>query len=454
MLKNMLTKTFLAAVLLCWSHSWIVAQDNVSGCQMRVETDPPDATVLYDGVSKGAAPVLLSNLRPGDHLVSATKQGYKEVRRTVSLSQGQPTIVKLTLERVLGLVLIHSEPPESDVQINGADRGKTPLLITDLPVGKYRVRVSRAGHLPKEIDLEVADRTPVKIMASLTSDSATCVLTSEPAGASVTLNGVSKGTTPCTIDQIPAGSVAIEVAMDGYVPYSQNLKLVAGQKEELKVILKVVPCELRVESIPPGGRIYVENQFRGEAPLTINDLAPGTYRIRAELKGYEPMARDVELKQAQKLVEEFRLARDCGMFEITTVPAEVTVLIDGQQVGATKPKTAEDDGVSDSLSIDLLSIGEHQVKLTKKGYFDSSFTIEIEKEKTTIRHETMKRNFVPDYEVRTFGNEVIQGVLVEISQAGSIKLEIRPRIFRTIDFKDVKSRRPLHKEPDKKLDQQ
>jgi len=452
---NVLTKTFLAAaLLLCWSHSRVVAQDNVSGCQLRVETDPPEATVLCDGVSKGAAPVVVSNLRPGDHLVLATKQGYKEIRRSVSLVQGQPTLVKLTLERVYGLVLIHSEPTEADVQINGADRGKTPLLITDLPVGKHRARISRPGHLPKEIDLEITDRTPVKIKALLTSDSATCVLTSEPEGAKVTLNGISKGTTPCTIDQIPVGNVAVEVTLDGYAPFKQNLKLAAGQKEELKVVLKTIPCELSVESIPPEARIYVDNQFRGEAPLTISDLAPGKYRIRAELKGYEPDARDVELKQAQKLVEEFRLARDCGIFEISTEPAEVTVFVDGQQSGITKAKAPEEGTASEPLSIDLLSVGQHQVKLTRKGYFDSSFKIEIAKAKTTTRHETLKRNFIPDYEVRTTKGEIIQGVLVEVTPAGNVILETRPRIFQTIDFKDIRARRPLTKEADKKSSQQ
>jgi hypothetical protein len=418
-------------------------------CRLSVETDPPDATVLCDGVSKGAAPLTIADLQPGEHVVSATKRGYNEVRKSVSVAQGQTTSAKLTLEPVLGLVLIHSEPPGCDVQINGADRGKTPLLLTDLPVGRHRVHVNRPGYMPKEVDLDVTDRTPKQIVVNITSDSASLVIDSEPTGAQVMLNGIVKGPTPCTVERIPAGDSSLELTLDGYTPYRQTLKLAAGQKEELKAILKPMPCELTIVSIPPMARIYVENQFRGEAPVTLKDLAPGTYRLRAELKGHEPMARTVEIKQIKQgelqPSEEFRLVRDCGMLELTTEPAGVTVFVDGQQAGVSAPKGGEDEAVSEPLIVDLLAVGTHQVKLTKKGFFPSTFKIDISKEKTATRSVALKRNFVVDYEVRLVNGDTVQGILIEKYGDRSIRMEIKPRIFRTIEDKEIKSQRPLSK---------
>jgi hypothetical protein len=410
-------------------------------CQLRIETDPPDAVVTCDGVSKGMSPATVTDVLPGDHIIGATRKGYRGIQKSITLTQGQPMVVKLALEQLMGLVLIHSDPPQADVRINGADRGKTPMLVIDLPLGKYRVQVSQPGYLPKEIDIVIADRTPVQVDAVLTPDSASLVITTTPPGAKAMLNGLVKGTTPCTVSKIPVGENNVELDLEGYTPYKQTLRLAAGQKEEMNVELKPAPCELTVVSIPSGARIYFENQFRGESPVTIKDLTPGTYRVRAELKGCEPQARTVELTESK--TEEFRIARDSGVLELVTEPAGAIVLVDGQQAGITAPKSGDDDTVSEPLTIDPISVGQHRVKLSRKGYVDSVLKVDITKDNTTTRHEVLKRNFIADYEVRTKNGDAVQGILIEIASNGDIKLEIHPGIFSTVAAKDVRSHHPL-----------
>jgi len=211
-------------------------------------------------------------------------------------------------------------------------------------------------------------------------------------------------------------------------------------------VLKVIPSELQVVSIPAKARVYVENQFRGEAPVTLQNLEPGEYRVRAELIGCEPLARTVKLERNQKLVEEFRLTRDCGVLEITTEPAGVKVLLDGKESGVTAAKASETDRVSEPLAIDFLSAGAHQVQLTKKGYYDAAFEVQIEKEKTLTRHVPLKQRFIPDCEIKTTKDEVFRGVLVDVDPQGNLRLEIKPGIFKNILAKDVKTRMPIRVE--------
>ena len=122
--------------------------------------------------------------------------------------------------------------------------------------------------------------------------------------------------TPLTVDRIPEGEATLEMTLEGCEPYKQTVKLAAGEAQELRAVLKPIPAELKVVSIPPGARIYIDTQFRGEAPVTAKDLAPGSYRVRAELVAHEPVARTVELTRAQKLVEEFRLESNSGLFQL------------------------------------------------------------------------------------------------------------------------------------------
>jgi hypothetical protein len=234
--------------------------------------------------------------------------------------------------------------------------------------------------------------------------------------------------------------------MDGYTTYKQTLNLQAGQREKMTAILKSLPAELQIVTIPAKARIYVENQFRGESPVTLSNLEPGEYRIRAELLGCEPLARTVKLERNQKLVEEFRMMRDCGVLEVTTEPAGVKVLVDGKEAGMTVAKSNETDRVSEPLTVDFLSVGAHQVQLTKKGYYDASIEITVEKEKTVVKHQAMKQRFIPDCEVRTTTDGVLRGVLVDVDPQGNVKLEIRPGVFKSIPAKDVKLRLPIRQD--------
>jgi hypothetical protein len=361
----------------------------------------------------------------------------------VNLRPGQRIAVDMRLEPLRGLVIVHSEPSRALVRIAGADRGSTPLLVTDLPVGRHRVEVSSPGYVPKEVDFELRDRTPAKVAVTLASSSARLEVSSEPPGAAVTLNGILAGQlTPCTIERVAAGESRLEISLEGYEPYTHTFQLAPGQSEKLTAALKPIPATLTVVSIPDKARIYVDNQFRGETPITLDGMPPGTCRVRAEKEGFETLARDVELKRATKVTEEFRLEGNAGSVQITTEPAGVSVLLDGQARGVTSARSNETDLVSDPLLIEMVTVGPHEVQLTRKGYYDLAVKIAVEKGKTAALHETLRRRFIADYEVRT-ATAVFQGVLVEVDPRGNVKIETRPGVFKTLKAEEIKSRGPI-----------
>jgi hypothetical protein len=415
---------------------------NEQDTMVRVVTDPPEAVIVCDGIVRNASPLTLPGLEPGDHLLAAQKQGYREMRRTITLVAGQRMAVEMALEPLLGLVLVQSEPAGADIRIDGADRGKTPLLLTDVRVGKHRMQFASPGFLTKEVDLNIPDRVPLQVLETLTSDSAKLVLDSDPTGAKVTLNGVDKGTTPCTLERIPGGEATLQLALTGYEPYEQALKLAAGQTEQVKAVLKPIPAKLTVVSIPKGARIYVNNQFRGEAPVTIDKLEPGNCRVRAEMDGYDPDARDVTVERAATLTEEFRLIANTGQLQVSTEPSGVKVFVDGKEVGTTAAKEGETDRISDALTVNGLAAGHHDLEFVRKGYASKKFGAEVEKGKAQTVHQVMVKRFVPDCEVRT-NAEVFKGVLQEVDPQGNVKIEIKPGIVKTIPVEDVKYRGPL-----------
>ncbi|MFO7871137.1 MAG: PEGA domain-containing protein [Kiritimatiellia bacterium] len=438
----MSSRLFPIGAVLLWAVLAAFGDGAENLCRVRVSTEPEGALIVCDGIVREAAPLVIDNLRPGKHVVTAKKQGYRDTSRTVILNAGQPAAVNIRLEEITGLLLVHTDPAGADVTIDGAHRGTTPLLITDLPLGKYRMRLAVSGYHPKELDVALNNRIPVKKEVSLKSDSAQLVVTSEPAGANVKVNGVVRGKSPCTVTGIQEGKTSLEVSLEGHAPYKSTLKLAAGEKHSVKAVLKPLPAVIEVFSIPRGARIYLDNQYRGKAPVKMAGLKPGPCRLRAEMPGFEPMARTVRLRSGQTAREEFRLSGNAGSLLLITVPPGAEVLVDGEKTGKTPP-AKDDPTMSEPLKIGPLLPGDHPITIKKDGYENLTFTTTIDKNRTVTVKKELKRKFVVNYLVRTDDGKVYRGMLIETDQYGNVKLELRPGVYKTFGGAEIKVQHPI-----------
>jgi hypothetical protein len=64
------------------------------------------------------------------------------------------------------------------------------------------------------------------------------VVSSEPSGARVMLNGRPVGVTPLALHELPAGSRVVRVEADGYEPWSAAVRVVADQETQVTAALR------------------------------------------------------------------------------------------------------------------------------------------------------------------------------------------------------------------------
>ena len=429
-MANLITRTLMCvlAVLVTLPGR---AQD--VGARISVSTTPDQATVLCDGVSRGVSPVAVSGLLAGPHLISVEKAGYLPAQRTVTVSAQGKSLVDIKLEQPSGLVLLRSAPTGADIEINGAHRGTTPLLLTDLPLGKYRLKATSLGYLSRDVEFEVESRSPQLVQVSLTSDSAVLTVRTEPPGASVKVNGLSKGVTPCTLDRLPAGENELAVSLQGYVVYRSKIKLLANEEESLDIPLKPEPGVLSVISIPSGAKLYIDEKLAGQTPLTLDSMEAGSHVIRAEMDGYATVTRPVELQQGEKKVEELQLERNVGTIEVLAKPEGVKVFVDGTEQGVVM--LAQDNPVPRFTH--ELAVGPHTVSLRLKTYGTVDRRVTVEKGKTVTLKEILKRVFNVDTRITLRNGDVMMGILAEKLPDGGIKLETQIGILKTIEAVDI-----------------
>lgn len=437
-MANFISKIFPCTLVLTLSLM-VAAQQQGIGAQISISSTPEQATISCDGIERGIAPVAVSGLLAGPHLVKAVKEGYLPAQRTVTVSAEAKAVVDLKLTPVVGLVLLRSTPSEADIEINGAHRGRTPLLLTDLPLGKYRLKASSLGYLSREVEFELENRAPQLISVSLTSDSAVLAIKTEPPGASVKVNGLSKGDTPCSLDRLPAGENELVISLPGHVVYRSKIKLQANQTENLEITLKPMPGVLSAISIPTGARVFVDDKLSGQTPLTLESLEAGTHAIKVEMDGYTTVSRSLEFQQGEKKVEEFRLEREVGILEVMTKPEGVKVFVDGKEQGV----VLLSPGAPVAQYIGELAVGSHVVSLRLKGYGTVERKVQIEKGQTISVKEILKRVFVPDTRIRQRNGEVLSGIFAEKLPNGDIRMETQIGIYKTIEAADIASMEPV-----------
>src|SRR5207245_911717 len=117
----------------------------------------------------------------------------------------------------------------------------------------------------------------------------------EPAGATVLIDGADAGRSPVAMANVRPGVHMVRVAADGYAPAGLTLEIKHGETPPpLRFVMEPLAAKLRVHSEPPDALVRVDGQPVGTTPLESSSLAPGHHEIRLERRGYAAASQKVE----------------------------------------------------------------------------------------------------------------------------------------------------------------
>jgi serine/threonine-protein kinase len=157
-----------------------------------------------------------------------------------------------------GQIVVRSNPAGARVELNGRDRGRTPLTIRDLPLGANTLRVTRDGYGAEQRRVTLtASRASQTVDVPLTKTTArpassarasaarassefvgTVFVETRPAGAQVFIDGKLVGTSPVDVPGVSAGSHAVRLDLRGYKRWSASVTVVAGERHRVAARLE------------------------------------------------------------------------------------------------------------------------------------------------------------------------------------------------------------------------
>ena len=145
---------------------------------------------------------------------------------------------------------------------------------------------------------------PAPPTAAPISGSGWLLVRTVPAGAAVTVDGVSRGETPLSLEDVAYGEHEVGVGLTGFGSESQRVTISATETVAT-VGLALTPTRdlgtrpgaaetgsLDVESRPAGARIMVDGELAGTTPTRL-DLPVGRHVVRIELDGYQAWSKAV-----------------------------------------------------------------------------------------------------------------------------------------------------------------
>jgi formylglycine-generating enzyme required for sulfatase activity len=259
------------------------------GGLLTIISSPVDgAEITIDGEPSGTTPAYEIELGAGEHTVEIAAPLHLPYQTTVVFEPGEPP-------RELAAVLvpnwapltITTTPANATVFLDGTAVGSTPLEHR-VEAGEFLLELRRQGFKPfsrrlrataaEAVDLGLIQLVPVDGSLSVTSD---------PTGATVTVNGVFRGTAPLDLDFAPGTTNQVTVSMAGRSTFATTIEISSGRRSEVRAVLEMLTGEVAVTSLPPRAELLIDGVPSGTTDQIL-ELDARPHQIEIRLDGYVP----------------------------------------------------------------------------------------------------------------------------------------------------------------------
>jgi Sulfatase-modifying factor enzyme 1/PEGA domain len=125
---------------------------------------------------------------------------------------------------------------------------------------------------------------------------------------------------------------------------------------------------LKVVTQPAGARVLIDGDEAGKSPLS-KQVDPGTYVVSVELAGHAPVTRSVDVASGRAAVVNEKLMQAAGYIDISVIPKDARVSVDGAPAGAGKQGP--------------FKVGRHTVRAESAGYKAAEVVADVDNGGTT-----------------------------------------------------------------------
>lgn len=390
-------KLFLfCCILLCLFFAAVPAASAIGGDQgwIDVRCNVDGARVYFDGVEKGvisggSLTVPVYTTAAPFNSFTVEKSGYTPYSGELSMpANGQTKQVYATLNPIptpvppvnYGSIYVESSPSGASIYFNGNYRGSAPLTINEVWPGSYSIQAELNGYHTYATTTSVSSGTRSTVYCSLSpmTTYGSLYILSDPTNAKVVLDGVYRGNTPITLNNIASTTHIVELDHAGYYDWKSTVDVPAGGTKTVSGTLNPVPMSnvgwVYVSSSPGGASVTLDGTNYGQTPgsgsLKLNNIGIGYHTVALTLSGYTPYTTQVNVhantvSEVSALLKPVSPKSGVGELSVSSTPSGANVFVDNNFLGIT-PLTLKD-----------IPVGSHVVAIKLTGYQDYETTTTV-----------------------------------------------------------------------------
>jgi eukaryotic-like serine/threonine-protein kinase len=261
----------------------------------------------------------MSQPEPADAAPVATSKSRNARKRAAPAAA--PVIIP-------GQMAIDSTPQGAQVQVDGRTDASyvTPFALSNLQPGQHSITVSKAGYSTDTRAVEVTSGNRASLVVHLVQLMSTLVVTSDPAGASVYVDGRDMGKLTPAQFSVDKGQHVVLVRKMGYLDETMNGQFSLGQTsnfaptlrplgnaEDIKTVGKMNKlfgghgtsagqATVSIRTQPKGAQVAINQRILDKnSPLDVA-LDPGNYIVDITLTGYAPVHKVISVDKGGKVV--------------------------------------------------------------------------------------------------------------------------------------------------------
>lgn len=266
--------------------------------RFEVTSTPPGAELLVDGRSRGVTPVTLDKLPQGRHRLLLRLDLHDPAEATLDVEPGEVRSLGYELRPNFGTLVVADPGQAARVWLDDRDLGAPGTFRVGPGPHGLEVRPQDARYAPHRESVRVVVGRTLSVTPVLAPRLGGLLVTTEPAGAQVFVDGRPQRGEPLKLDSLLIGAHALRAEKDGFSPVEHRVEVVEGKRQTVMLRLST-KGSIRVASEPPGATVVVQGKPPGPAPLLLGALDEGRYIVRCELDGHLPQEHAVSVRDGE-----------------------------------------------------------------------------------------------------------------------------------------------------------
>lgn len=232
----------------------------------------------------------------GQYTIEIRKEKYITQTKKIVIESGEEYPLNFILDPMTGSLSILTTPPEVQIYLNNELKGISPLIIKDLNIGEYRLRLDKQGFRPYEQMINITLGKSTSVDVSMPEGEQIKILAWQD-GVEVNVDRESKGIAPVELF-LKKGIHALKLSKSGF--QDKDTLLTIAKDQNFYFTLSMQKLTLDLSTNPQGAKVNLNQIDVGITPIH-SELYPGTYPVVISKKGFKTIDQRVQLSKSTRL---------------------------------------------------------------------------------------------------------------------------------------------------------